>query len=548
MTTRRGFFSVRATWAGPAFALITMGLGIWGWLDHGLRPMDAAYRAVALFDIGNSYYTDPPASTDWRFQIGRWTGLASLWGAAFIAVGAVLQERVALAVARFVRQEVVVIGEEGVAAKAFELGAGSIRSIALPWPPVDHARTVIEHAGGADHILVAQEDDAGALVLARAARLTAPSAFITVLMRDARLAEDAAATLNEPRARVLSVAAVSARALSLEHPSFLIAKDLGHPRIHALIIGFGQTGQAIARDLIVNCRTTYLELPWITVIDPHARALEGVIRVRAPEIDACAHFNFIEGMIGSEAIAPDSIVLGKRIAEGGPVTTAYVCLRGDAEALSAAAMLQSLLRSVDIGRPSIFVRLRDAQTVLKGSANTDGLNALTPFGDLEAVLTASEFLSNTPDSAARAFCAAYRASLPPDKRDDPKNRSARPWDELDETFRQNNRDVVAHIPAKMASAGIAPDLWRAITGLPHPGPGTRLYADGNDLERLGELEHERWDAQRRMDGWRWANLPSKDEARRLHPSLVAYDCLTDEVKEYDRVNVRETQLACWGVT
>ena len=49
-----------------------------------------------------------------------------------------------------------------------------------------------------------------------------------------------------------------------------------------------------------------------------------------------------------------------------------------------------------------------------------------------------------------------------------------------------------------------------------------------------------------MDGWRWADLPSKDEARRLHPSLVAYECLADDVKEYDRVYIRNTQTICWG--
>ena len=52
------------------------------------------------------------------------------------------------------------------------------------------------------------------------------------------------------------------------HPPFLIAKERGHERVHALIVGFGQTGQSIARDLIVNCRTTYLGRPRITVIDP----------------------------------------------------------------------------------------------------------------------------------------------------------------------------------------------------------------------------------------------------------------------------------------
>jgi hypothetical protein len=49
-----------------------------------------------------------------------------------------------------------------------------------------------------------------------------------------------------------------------------------------------------------------------------------------------------------------------------------------------------------------------------------------------------------------------------------------------------------------------------------------------------------------MDGWRWADIPKKNEARRLHQSLVGYDDLTDEVKEYDRVYVRQTQTACRG--
>ena len=60
------------------------------------------------------------------------------------------------------------------------------------------------------------------------------------------------------------------------------------------MVGFGQTGQAIARDLIVNCRTSYLALPRLTIIDPMAEALEGVLRVRAPELDACAEPRFVD--------------------------------------------------------------------------------------------------------------------------------------------------------------------------------------------------------------------------------------------------------------
>ena len=50
-----------------------------------------------------------------------------------------------------------------------------------------------------------------------------------------------------------------------------------------------------------------------------------------------------------------------------------------------------------------------------------------------------------------------------------------------------------------------------------------------------------------MDGWRHADLPRKDEKRRLHPDLIAYDQLTDATQEYDRTIVRETQAICWTV-
>ena len=563
MSKRRGVFALNPAWVIPVLAIVTLALGVPGWISHGYRLIDAAYRAIGLFDNGNSFYDAPaPGMADWHFRIAEWTGIATVFATLFFTVTALLQARATHGLARLMRQRVIVVGPEGIASKAFEeaqhvgksvlwlgapvLTASSFRAIAVPWPLDDHAAVFNQYATRPDHVLLAGDDDADALVLTRAARAAAPDAFITVLMRDVRLAEDAAATLNQARTRVLSVAEVSARALSIDHPPFLIAKDMGHRRVHALIVGFGQHGQAIASDIIVNCRTTYLGAPQITVIDPNARALEGVLRVRAPEIDACAHFTFIEGSFGSQGVAPDAASLADALTEAGPVTAAYVCLHLDAEALSTAGMLQSLLRAVDAGQPKIFVRLRESGTLVHAASAYQGLNALIPFGDLESVIEASEFLSNTPDKSARAFSAAYRAALPPEQRDNPANRSARPWDELDEAFRQSNRDAVAHIPAKLASAGVDPALWLGLAGPPRLGPGMRLFANDEECERLAELEHERWNTERRMDGWRATNRPSKDEFRRLHPSLVPYEALTDEVKEYDRVIVRETQMICCG--
>ena len=558
MNTKRGFFWFRATAIIPILILITIWLGVWAWHDRNYSYGDSLYRTVSLFDLGNDLYSGG-ANLDWRFAIGRWTGLASVFGAAIFALAAVLQERLALAAARWLRQDVVIIGGEGLPASAFEmvrrarrsvlwigapaLGSMSFRSIALPWQGEDPMVTVATHAGNASHVLIAVQDDAQAMAFTRIAGDAAPKAYLTVLMKDVRLAEEAAATLNQARTRVLSIATLSARALHNSHPPFLIAQKAGHDRVHALVIGFGQTGQAMVRDLIVNCRTTFLDLPVVSIIDPNAEDLESAQRLRIPELDECGRFNFIKGFLRTEGVAPPADALVRQIVAAGPITSVYVCLNTDAAALKAAAIIQTLERRPEFGRPPIFVRLRSAGTVLGAQTGSEGLDGLTPFGDEDVILAASEFLSSEPDRSARAFSEAYRAALPDHVRNDPANRSARPWDELDETYRQANRDATAHVAAKMASAGIEESVWRGVLGLPQLPKGTLLYRSDDECEALARLEHERWNAQRRMDGWRWADLPAKDEKHRLHPSLAPYDDLSDEVKEYDRVYIRETQAA-----
>lgn len=559
----RRLASAAAPWTLPACAVITVILGLWGWLDQGYRFDHALYRAVALFAVNNDIYRDPPGLTDPRFLIGRWTGLLAVFGAALFALAALLRQHAVVALAQLVRRRVAIIGSGDIALKAFEsarqagrssvwIGAPSLEvhgltAFALPWPAEDPERSIRTYVSDARQVLVAQDDPASSLLLAKAVRAAAPRARVTVVLNDASLAEDAAAMINEPHTRVISAAAVSARALHVSHPPFLRAQEMGHDRIHALIVGFGQEGQAIARDLIVNCRTTYLALPRITVIDPAARALEGAIRVRAPELDECAEAVFIQGRVGTQGVEPGLDLLLGAISAGGPVTAVYVCRSGDADNLGAAGVLQSLLRLSNLGDPPIFTRLRDAHTLTQAGNGGHGLDALIPFGDIGAVVRASEFLADAPDMAARAFSEAYRATLGEAQRNDPANRSSRPWDELDETFRQSTRDAVAHIPAKLASAGVDPALWRGAAGPPRIPTDVRLFRDAAEREALAALEHERWNAQRRMDGWRWADLPGRDERRRLHPALVPYDRLPEASKAYDRALVEETQAICWAV-
>ncbi len=555
MKSKGGLFPFQLLWVIPTAALLTLGLGVWGWWGH-TRWDTALYRSLALFEINNESYISGYGGTDLRFLIARWTGAAAVI-TSLLALAALLHEQLATTLARWTKQAVVVIGHADRAAGAFEaarhrrrrtlwigapaFGTAGFSAIALEWPAGDRTRTVIAHTRGAEHVLVAERNDADAMALARAARKASPASHITLLMNDTHLAEEVAITLNDARTRVMSIGSVAARALHTAHPPFLIAQQAGHERIHALIVGFGTVGQAILQDLIMNCSTTYLGLPRIVVIDPAAKALEGVLRVEAPELDQCAECIFIDGAIGQAAVRPEPAKIAAALREGGPLTMACVCMGDDAAALSTAAILQSLLRGVDIAQPPIFVRLREAGVLaLPADERGGGLRALTPFGDIQAVLTASEFMAAEPDRAARAYHEAYRASLPPERKDDP---ASLPWDKLDEIYRQANRKAVEHIPALLASAGLEVDLSNV--GLQRLPAGKSLFSNKDQLEKLAELEHERWCSERRMDGWRARSLGEKqDRVRRLHPDLRPYDELPDRTKEYDRVIVRQTQEIC----
>jgi hypothetical protein len=57
-------------------------------------------------------------------------------------------------------------------------------------------------------------------------------------------------------------------------------------------------------------------------------------------------------------------------------------------------------------------------------------------------------------------------------------------------------------------------------------------------ERLARNTHDVWARQRLADGWRWGK--ARDDARKLHPSLVPYEELPESEKIYDRATAMET--------
>ena len=58
------------------------------------------------------------------------------------------------------------------------------------------------------------------------------------------------------------------------------------------------------------------------------------------------------------------------------------------------------------------------------------------------------------------------------------------------------------------------------------------------LERLARNNHDHWAQKRFSEGWRHGFM--RNDGKKEHPDLVAYDDLPESEKDYDRKSVLET--------
>ncbi len=61
-------------------------------------------------------------------------------------------------------------------------------------------------------------------------------------------------------------------------------------------------------------------------------------------------------------------------------------------------------------------------------------------------------------------------------------------------------------------------------------------AMGDAVEAVAALNHDVWAARRIAEGWRYG--PRRDDGRKLHPDLIAYEHLPEAEKAYDRETAR----------
>lgn len=262
--------------------------------------------------------------------------------------------------------------------------------------------------------------------------------------------------------------------------------------------------------------------PRITLIDSTAEVWRETFLAAHPEVTDLSDFQCVNAHAeGLETIHH----IKKMTTLEEELVSVYICLEDDEKTLSMGVNLRRILRNKDFPLYIRVLRNYSIPGLLVDNSNTAALlTKVTFFGALEDICSTDVIEGKKADTLARAIHNSYREKLSSDSPADVD------WHYLEETLKESNRTQADHIPVKLRAVGIDPATLNSVTN-------TELRERiENNLETLSIMEHNRWMADRRLNGWTYG--PVRNDSLRTHPDIVPWNKLSERVKEYDRNAVR----------
>ncbi len=569
---------VRPRWQGarPAILLATglavLVMGTVGFQDmdhpHGFDGiLNSFFKAVGLFGLGGSFSGPVPVP----LLIARILG-PLLTG--YAALGTLLtlfreQARV-LAIRLFVRDHIVIAGlgatgwrlasalvdaEPVVVMEARatheRLPSARIRGLrvligqasdvlTLKRAGVQHARTLVV-ACGSDGTNV--DIATAASQLPRHRRRGTLTIFVHLRDLDlwSSLAAEARVATTKPHVRVeyFNIFATAAQ-LMLEAgpPGGQVARDFASgTRPHILFVGLESVGQQLLLQMARLWRATRTggERLRVTIAGAGATADLHEIRMRYPAIDDLCELHDVSLPIDSATFQSGELMIGT---EGGPITRAYVCLRDEGEALTAALALHAQPEACQV---PITVAVEDENqgVGMLMAAEHGRFRGVEAFGLVAKATSGELLLRGTSELIARAQHAQWLRNELADRRcRQEQGETVEPnpnlvsWERLSEDSREENRRFVDDLHEKLHLIGAM------LVPLPLRAPDQELFAFTHDeLELLSRHEHVRWMTSKRAGGWRYGAVRNDDE--RTHPDMVPWAELTEASRDKDRQAVLE---------
>jgi TrkA-N domain/RyR domain len=329
------------------------------------------------------------------------------------------------------------------------------------------------------------------------------------------------------RLEYFNVLATGAQLMVERHPPFG-AKQPGVPlRPHVLLAGI----EGVGEPLVVQVARTWRSIERgpgdelrITLTGPHADADLAHLRDSYPALDRYC-------TLGSRQMAIESAAFGAGAAmltDDGhcDVTTAYVCITNETDAMIAALALHARPDALDV---PVTVALPDEDNgVALALTSDDGrLSRIEPFGVLAAAASSELLLRGTNELFARAQHAQWLRAQEEKGITLGQKPTMRPWDELTDAQREVNRSFADDIQHKLRMVGCM------LVPLPLPDPDAPSFSfTPDELELLSKEEHVRWMDDKLANGWRYGE--KRNDALKIHDQIKPWEELDEENRQWDR--------------
>jgi hypothetical protein len=325
-----------------------------------------------------------------------------------------------------------------------------------------------------------------------------------------------------------------------DNPAFPLRET--PPDTRVLVLGAGKMGYDMIFHVVRQWRDAYgcAKKIKITVIDRQAGARVDALKVRYPSISRYCDLLPLPLDISSVEFHQGLFLFdGDRIA----VTAAYVCLNDQSQGLSAALEMSQHIDDFAIRRcvprPEVPIVVRTGKDGLKSlfddmRVSSGSFRHLSSFPLIDRTCSVDNITGGLNETIAMAIHEDYvrnqtRLGVTPDM-----NPSVKPWDKLDLTLKESNRNQAVHIREKLRSIGCE------IVRLTDWEEELFRFED-EEVEKLAIMEHDRFVEERTRQGWKYG--PVKDVENKITPYLVPYDSLTKEIKDLDRNAVRALPAA-----
>jgi hypothetical protein len=321
-----------------------------------------------------------------------------------------------------------------------------------------------------------------------------------------------------PRLRVFNEGELVARRLMKAFPPDESIARSDTETAHLLLIGLGSIGQAVILQLARLGHYRSGKKPKITVVDQQVGHHWRTLLKAYPAIEQWVQVETHEVRI--EEIG--SADVRKWLYDEAPVTMAYACTRNEVANLRISRLILEELKGdgqkSDLAHPKIVAIDSPGGMILSDFA---------AYGDHQDRFCLFSLSHSGRDGLMTDIDDRYARLMHEDYCKKNKNAAAnKPWEQLSETLRNANRRPADHFDVKLRALGLA------LVSKEGAAPA-QLTAD--ELDLLARMEHDRWWADRALDGWSHAVV--RNDKRKQHHDMVSYDLLSEATRQKDRDSV-----------